>query len=64
MPVSQSLLPHTAWMVVIEDTSCEPNCDESYKDEWSKAAAELKSGLSNEPAILMGTLNKDSIDSE
>ena len=49
---------------MIEDTSCEPNCDESYKDEWSKAAAELKSGLSNEPAILMGTLNKDSIDSE
>ena len=63
LPVPESLLPHTAWMVLIEDSSCAPDCDEFHKDEWANAAAELKSRLSNEPAILMGTLNKDSIDS-
>ena len=51
-------------MVLIEDSSCAPNCDGLYKDEWANAATELKSRLSNEPAILMGTLNKDSIDSD
>ena len=63
MPVPESLLPHTAWMVLIEDSSCAPKCDELYKDEWANAATELKSRLSNEPAILMGTLNKKTIDS-
>ena len=51
-------------MVLIEDSSCAPNCDELYKSEWANAAAKLKSRLSNQPAILMGTLNKESIDSD
>lgn len=51
-------------MVLIEDLSCVPNCDESYKGEWANAAAKLKSQLSNQPAVLMGTLNKESIDSD
>ena len=51
-------------MVLIEDSSCAPNCDELHKSEWANAAAKLKSRLLNQPAILMGTLNKESIDSD
>ena len=51
-------------MVLIEDSSCASNCDELYKSGWANAAAKLKSRLSNQPAILMGTLNKESIDSD
>ena len=53
-------------MVLLEDSSCTTDCDESANDEWINAAAELKTqqSISNEPIILLGSLDKNSIDSD
>ena len=66
LPVPQSIVPHTAWMVLIEDSSCTTDCDSTSNNEWIQAAEEVQSRqhLSTEPAIFFGSLDKNSIDSD